>query len=145
MPHFDDSRPCPSADPGVPETTEFAWDEVCRRLDGEPTGDASEKALLAFCRLFHHLQPRRAGRLNRADVRTVGLRLIALIWVLNPANLPGSPTLAQLAHDCGVSRVWLCRLTAQMSRLARWRNRAQTRASNWIPPQPDEMGVPDEV
>jgi hypothetical protein len=138
---FDEGRSLPPCDPAACGCAEFDYEEVYRRLDGEPQPAACPKALLAFGLLFQRLMP--PGKFERRCVAGVGLRMIALAWVLNPAYLPGSPSLTQLARRCGVTKNYMASLTGEMSRLAKWRNRAQQHAWNWA--KPDEMGVPDEV
>lgn len=142
MTPFDDTKAHAPADPAAHGLTEFDFDEVCRRLDGEGAPDSSPVALVAFCRLLDALMPPRPT-FGVREVRAIGLRMVALGWVLNPANIPGTPSLAELARRCRTTKNHMTSLTAEMSRLARWRNRAQQHAWNWA--RPDEMGVPDEV
>ena len=139
---FDDTKAFTPGDPAAHGVTEFDFDQVYRHLDGEGSPDASRKALEAFCLILEAMMPRRP-QLDVRDLRAIGLRMIALAWVLSPANIPGSPSLAQLARRLRVHKNYLTSLTSEMSRLAQWRNRAQKHAWNWA--RTDEMGVPDEV
>jgi hypothetical protein len=61
----------------------------------------------------------------------VGLRVIALAWVLNPAYFEGSPSVSELANLCGVRAAALAAYTGHYSRLIGWRNRSQCHSRNW--------------
>ena len=61
----------------------------------------------------------------------IGLKIIALAWVLNPGYFHDSPSLRQLARRCGVTPATLAHLTGHYSRFIHWRNRAQRHAWNW--------------
>ncbi|MBE7504298.1 MAG: hypothetical protein HS113_29215 [Verrucomicrobiales bacterium] len=104
---------------------DFDWDTVYQHLDGHCEGGCP-KALTAFSMLLNAIMD-----VSRLDRKVIGLRVIALAWVLNPANVRGSPSLVRLARRCGVTRNYMAMLTGEMSRLARWRNRAQQHAWNW--------------
>ena len=126
---FDENRPFP-CDPTAHGCTEFDYEEVFERLDGQAGPEACPKALLALSRIIDALMPRRRA-LDVRDIRAAGLRVIALGWVLNPGRIVGSPSLTELARRCGVTKNHMTSLTAAMSRLADWRNRAQQHAWNW--------------
>lgn len=116
--------------------TEFAqlFDRLCEdATNGENDRDVAELVV----RLLQMFVP---NRRKQIVPRTVGLRIIALAWVLSPAYFEGSPSLHNLAKRCGATPTVLANYTARFSRLIQWRNRAQQHAWNWRksepPPQP---------
>ncbi len=115
---------------GVP--SDFAWDEVFERLD-EIDGTISDSPELheTLSRLMSFLLVDAQGL--KISPKAIGLRLLALAWVLNPANFPDTPSLRQLAKRCGVSRAALAHFSGTISRLTGIRSRAQRHASNWNP------------
>ena len=99
------------------------------RIDGDVESGEIEKQLAeAITRILQILIPLRAKYLPPIEV---GLNVIALAWVLNPAYFEGSPSLRKLARRCGVTPAALARHTAYYSRLIGWRNRAQRHAWNF--------------
>lgn len=117
---------------GVPNDSE--WNEVFERLDsGDGIDAANEEQTETIARLMRLLlADAQAGRINP---KTVGLRVLALAWVLNPAHYPDAPSLRRLAERCGVSPALLAFYTGEVSRLTGIRNRAQRHAGNWKPPE----------
>jgi hypothetical protein len=69
---------------------------------------------------------------RRIQPQSLGMRLIALAWVLNPAYFDGSPSVRKLARRCGVRIAALANHTGYYSRLLGWRNRGQRHAWNWM-------------
>lgn len=109
--------------------TDFDWETLYRRLDREIRDPQNDPRLAEVtARLLRLLLP---GGCPRLRLDRIGLRVIAMAWVLSPAYFPGSPSLRQLAARCGVSRSKLALLTSEVSRIIGWRNRAQKRAWNW--------------
>lgn len=114
------------------QTADFNWDEVFERLDsGDGIDAANEEQTEIITRLMRLLlADAQAGRINP---RTVGLRVLALAWVLNPSHYPDAPSLRKLAERCGVSPAALAFYTGEVSRRTGIRNRAQRHAANWKP------------
>ena len=126
---FDEARLAKSRDPLDAPDQGFDWDALYKRL-GEDLrdGKVDERLEDLLIRLLQLLVPEFR---NRIQPDSVGLRLIALAWVLNPGYFDGAPSLRELARRCGVSAVALARHTGRYSRLIRWRNRGQRHAWNW--------------
>ena len=119
---------------------DFDWDKICDRIDGDVESGEMEKQLAeAITRILQILIPIRVKYLPPIEV---GLNVIALAWVLNPAYFEGSPSLRKLAKRCGVNPGTLARHTAYYSRLIGWRNRAQRHAWNWSKKQPLKNVLP---
>jgi AraC-like DNA-binding protein len=107
----------------------FDWEQLYERLSEDVAdADSYQRLAEAVTRLLQMLLPL-AHRQIRPEV--IGLRLIALAWVLNPGYFAGAPSLRQLARRCGVKPSALARYTGQSSRFIRWRNRGQRHAWNW--------------
>lgn len=116
-------------DPMDASAPSFDWEQLYERLSEDACDGENDKRLAeAVTRLLQMLLPL-AERQIRPEV--IGLRLIALAWVLNPAYFAGAPSLRQLARRCGVKPSALARYTGQSSRFIRWRNRGQRHAWNW--------------
>lgn len=98
--------------------------------DPEP-GDSHDYALMAnaIARLFGGLVD---GDVAKGFDQTVGRRVIAMIWVVNPElfAMDEAPSLAQLAARLGISRAALSAYAAQFSRQFGLRNRSQA-AHGW--------------
>ena len=126
---FDEGRLSERRDPLDAPFQDFDWDRICDQIDADVDSGKIEKQLAeAITRIFQVLIPLRAHYLPPIEI---GLNVIALAWVLNPAYFEGSPSLRQLARRCGVHAATLARHTANYSRLVGWRNRAQRHAWNF--------------
>ncbi|MCP5523708.1 MAG: hypothetical protein H7A46_19400 [Verrucomicrobiales bacterium] len=105
---------------------DFDWQELYHRLgedarSGRIDPDLSD-VVVRLLVLF--LRNRRA---RAVSLHQVGLRVVALAWVLSPAYFPESPSLRELAERCRIDPTSLAVCTSRMSRLIRWQNRAQRR------------------
>jgi len=127
---FDNSYQSADRDPVDSPTADFDWDEVFERFDsGDGIVAANEEQIETIARLMRLLlADAQEGRINP---KTVGLRVLALAWVLNPANYPDAPSLRKLAERCGISPASLAFYTGEVSRQTGIRNRAQRHAANW--------------
>lgn len=94
------------AGPEKNRADEFSWDEI-----EAPVADLSEeeraKLREAFTRVMQWQlrgieKPSPGG--SREKARTIGIRAVALAWMLNPALLGGKRSAAAIARDLGVSR-----------------------------------------
>lgn len=127
---FNDGYPPKFVDPLDGPSFDFDWDSVFRdvdRMSDSETGERHPAEVLAA--LLTLLLARAQG--DKVNPKAVGLRLLAIGWVLNPANFPGSPSLIELAARCGVSPAALAQHTGEASRVLNWRNRAQRHAWNY--------------
>jgi hypothetical protein len=109
--------------------TDFDWKRLYRLLNEEAAETEIDPLMVeAIVRLLKMFV-----RTSKPKIRPdqVGLRVIALAWLLNPAYFADSPSLRQLAKRCGVSHQTLAELTGHYSRVIGWRNPAQRRAWNW--------------
>ena len=126
---FDEARMARRRDPVDAPDQDFDWDALYKRL-GEDVNEGKVNKRMAdiIIRLLQVLVPVSTHRIQPGSV---GLRLIALAWVINPAYFEGTPSIRELARRCGVNVVSLARHTGRYSRLIRWRNRGQKHAWNW--------------
>ncbi|MCP5524098.1 MAG: hypothetical protein H7A46_21380 [Verrucomicrobiales bacterium] len=109
--------------------TDFDWQTLYDRLGEDARKASNDPRMVEFVvRLLEILLP---GSCTRLNARQVGLRVIALAWVLSPAYFDGTPSIRELAARCGVPRSVMTALTGEMSRLIGWRNGAQQHAWNW--------------
>ncbi len=126
---FAEDRLADCRDPLDARNQDFDWQRLYERLCEDASDPDQDKRLAeAVTRLLQMLVPftQRQLRLN-----SVGLRVVALAWVLNPAYFGGSPSLRELARRCGITQSALAHHTGRYSRLIGWRNRAQQHAWNW--------------
>ena len=140
---FDESRKSRKRDPvdAPDEEYEFDWDQVEKALDAATFAAGSDEALSEFVtRLLQLLVPRGDRRIFP---RSLGMRLLALAWVLNPGYFEGNPSIAELARRANVSHARLADYTGHYSRRLRWRNRAQRHAWNWLKRQRSTLGKKD--
>jgi hypothetical protein len=108
---------------------DFDWKLLYRRLNEEACeAGVDEKLAEAVSRILQLLIGKGQGRVYPNHI---GLKVVALAWVLNPAYFKNSPSLRQLAGRCGVTPATLAHLTGYFSRFMGWRNRAQRHAWNW--------------
>jgi hypothetical protein len=129
---FDETLQAKSRDPlDAPDADLVSeWEQLYHALDGDlPDGERDKQLEEVIIRLLRLLVPVREGRLYP---RSLGLRLLALAWVLRPDFFEGNPSLRELARRANVTPAKLSRHTGRFSRLLRWRNRAQRHAWNWI-------------
>ncbi|MCL4176376.1 MAG: hypothetical protein KJ072_01320 [Verrucomicrobia bacterium] len=107
----------------------FDWERLYRHvLEDVEAGDMDPRLADAVMGLLQMLVPHDHAKIT---VPAVGLRVIALAWVLNPGYFRGCPSLSKLARRCGISPSTLARYSGIYSRLIGWRNRAQRHAWNW--------------
>jgi hypothetical protein len=126
---FHENRQSDKRDPIAAQHQGFDWEQLYERLSEDAAnGDNDQRLAEAVTRLLQMLLPL-TQRQMRPEV--IGLRLIALAWVLNPAYFAGAPSLRQLARRCGVKPAALARYTGESSRFIGWRNRGQRHAWNW--------------
>ncbi len=135
---FDEGRLSEQRDPIDAQDLDFDWRQLYERLSEDIASDQVERQLAeTITRLLQTLIPLRQRYLPPIEI---GLNVIALAWVLNPAYFEGSPSLRQLARRCGVQPATLARHTGRFSRLIGWRNRAQRHAWNWREEQRSPLG-----
>ena len=134
--NINDGYPTKFVDPLSDSFANFDFEAVYQALDPATgaEGDNSRAAEVVAAVLGLLLAGTHGDRINP---KAVGLRLIGIAWVLNPASFPGVPSLTSLAARCGVSPAALAKHTAEASRLLNWRNRAQRHAWNFQPHQDD--------
>ena len=123
---FDDGFLSVNRDPMDAPQQDFDWQQLDQSYGEE--GASDPRCSEAVTRLVQLLLPPDSEQLKP---KAIGLRVIALAWVLNPAYFSGSPSLRQLAKRCGVNAPTLARLTGEFSRMTGLRNRAQRHAWNW--------------
>ena len=128
---YDDERLSDARDPLDARDQGFDWQGLYRQLSEDAQDEHNDKRTSeAVVRFLALLLPPLSGR--RIQPESIGLRLIALAWVLSPAYFDGSPSIARLAKRCGVRTAALANFTGYYSRLLRWRNRGQRHAWNWF-------------
>ncbi len=120
-------------DPLDGQHADFDWDGLARALNEEEELPETEMERLSFA--LRHLLAwiitgNRKGGLT--DAALIGRRAIALAWVIDPGLHPGSPSLATLGSEVGVTRASLSLWAAEASRLFGVRNRAQEVASRTL-------------
>ena len=126
---FDEGRMAKNRDPLDAPNQDFDWERLYQRLSEDVReGDNDKRLAEAVTRLLQMLVPPVQRGIR---IEAMGLRLVALAWVLNPGYFTGAPSLRQLARRCGVTPAALARYTGQYSRLIRWRHRGQRHAWNW--------------
>jgi hypothetical protein len=126
---FQEDHIAESADPVDSLTQDFDWKLLYARLNEEACEAHLDPRLADTVARLITLLVADSGR--RVKPASVGLRVIALAWVLNPGYFQDSPSLRRLASRCGVTRATLAHLTGHYSRFLGWRNRAQRHAWNW--------------
>jgi hypothetical protein len=126
---FDETFVADGLDPLDGALHTFDWGMLYRRLAKDVSNGGMDKQLAeVVTRLLQILIPFRQGRIQPVSI---GLNIIALAWVLNPAYFDGSPSLRDLARRCGIQPSTLARHTGHYSRFIGWRNRGQRHAWNW--------------
>jgi len=126
---FDETHIAETLDPLDAQDSEFDWEALYTRLDDDARNGGNDPDVSTIVtRLLQLLLPTPGQKLRPSRV---GMRVIALAWVLSPAYFDRNPSLNQLARRCRVSAATLGELTGEFSRQIRWRNRAQQRGWNW--------------
>ncbi len=135
---FDETYRSAAQDPLNAPDQDFDWQGLYQRLSEEAgESDDGQRLAEALRRLIQMLVPDAERQIR---VESVGLRVLALAWVLDPSYFGGSPSLRELARRCGVTQSALARHTGRYSRLLGWRSRAQQHAWNWRQAtRPDEQ------
>lgn len=129
-PKFDDAYLAEHQDPLDAPDQDFNWQELFERLNEDASSGQNDPRLSEFIlRLLQMLLP---PSRRRIQLESLGLRLIALAWVLSPGYFEGSPSIRRLARRCGVRTAALAVYTGHYSRLLQWRNRGQRHAWNWL-------------
>lgn len=117
---------------------DFDWEAIHYSFEKAGEADKPETRIAeAVLGVLQMLLPPLSTR--RIQPESLGIRLIALAWVLDPANFNGSPSLRKLARRCGIRSAALANHTGHFSRLLGFRNRGQRHAWNWL-----EKGVPKQ-
>ena len=130
--NFNEAYRADHLDPVDGQVADFDWPGVLERLDGsEGTVTNSPEQTETIMQLLTLLLADAQG--TRINAKAIGMRLIALGWVLNPANYPNSPSLRALAERCAVSPAALAHHSGAISRETGIRNRSQRHAANWRP------------
>lgn len=121
-----------SSEPYTPldlQTQEFDWETLYAHLGEDAREGGNDPRLAeAVARLLLMFLPNARRRIHP---QSVGLRVIALAWVLSPAYFEGSPSVNDLAEQCGVRVAALAAYTGHYSRMLRWRNGGQRHSWNW--------------
>jgi hypothetical protein len=129
MREFEEDSMSDDRDPVDAPNQDFDWQRLYERLSEDTTNDGNDRDLAeTVSRLLRILVPYREGRIR---AKSLGFRLIALAWVLDPGYFSGDPSLAELARRASITPAKLARYTGYYSRLLRWRNRGQRHAWNW--------------
>lgn len=138
-PEFHEAWIAKHRDPIDAPDQDFAWQELIERLKEEAEGlEQTNKTLAETIR--HLLEILVPVRRKQIQTRSVGMRLLALAWVLDPSYFPGSPSLRELAQRSGVTPAKLARHAGRYSRLLHWRHRGQRHAWNWRQGQRSRLG-----
>jgi len=126
---FEETWMAKSRDPVDAADQDFDWLELYRILDDEMPETAGDKLVEELLvRLIGLLIPKFRGRIFP---RTIGLRILALAWLLRPDFFGNARSLRRLARRAGVTPAKLSRHAGRLSRVLRWRNRGQSHAWNW--------------
>lgn len=131
--HFDPATIDKSRlDPLIETSQGFDWDEVERLLGEareltEPDRERLAHVFLELLRWAVSTGPR------TIYTKTVGLRLVALAWVLNPAMFDESPSGKELARRVGLCDAKFSREAVYASRTFHIRNRPQRHGGNFKP------------
>jgi hypothetical protein len=126
---FDENRLPANLDPVDAPDQGFGWEELYERMREDTGAEGNDRDLAEVVRrLLGILVPHRGGHIF---AKSLGFRLIALAWVLDPGYFDGNPSLRELAQRAKITPAKLSRYTGHYSRLLRWRNRGQRHAWNW--------------
>ena len=134
-PEFFEHYQSPRLDPVDGRNEDFDWQGLERMLGEDAPLPAGQPdfTLLAetLTRLFAYLLEGRAA--SRHMDRTIGRRAIAMIWVLRPDLIEGTPSLARIARKIGKTRAALSKQASEFSRAFGLTSRSQARAWNRKP------------
>jgi hypothetical protein len=141
-PEFHEEFQSPCLDPVDGRREEFDWAGLSELLgESRPIAEsAPDFALLGetLNRIFAYLLNGRAA--SRHLDRTIGRRVIAMIWVVRPDLIEGTPSLARIARQLGETRAGLSKQACEFSRLFGVVSRGQSRGWNRKPPPPRMNG-----
>ena len=130
---FDENRLSDKRDPMDAPDQDFDWEQLYERLNEDASSGKNDPRLSeTVVRLLQMLLPSLSPLPRRIQLESLGMRLIALAWVLNPGYFEGSPSIRKIARRCGVRFAALANYTGYYSRLLGWRNRGQRHAWNWL-------------
>jgi len=91
---FDEARLAKSRDPVDAPNQDFDWEQLYQRLSEDAReGDNDKRLAEAVTRLLQMLVPPVQRGIR---IEAMGLRLVALAWVLNPGYFAGAPSLLQM-------------------------------------------------
>ena len=116
-PHASCPRPAPEAHTSV----DFDWAEVVRNLDDYDKEAVKEATLTVVHGVIMHLL---SDRWANKGGRTVGLRGIALAWVLYPSRF-GNMSQEAIAKRLGIKRAHFCEYVTEAARTFRLRHPGQ--------------------
>lgn len=119
-----DDNTAPDVDPLDGRVPTFDFDKLEAVSEPDPT--EFERMADALREIIGWLvQSQSLSRGSRRNLRSAGIRVFALAWVLRPGNLRDSPSLRLAAKRCGVSPAYFERIAAEAR--VRWgvKNRAQ--------------------
>jgi hypothetical protein len=118
-----DPRRAEFHDPVEDLTQDFDWQGLYECL-GEDARNSDNDARLVET-VVRLLQLLLGNTTRPARPWTIGLRVIALAWVLSPTYFKGSPSLCELARRYRAKASRLSEMTGEVSRWIGWRNRGQ--------------------
>lgn len=127
---FNEARIGKSRDPIDARDQEFEWQELLERLSEDALNPHQTDQTLAET-VRHLLAILVPNRRKQIQTRSIGMRVLALAWVLNPAYFEDTPSLRELAARAGVTPAKLARHAGEYSRRFGWRHRGQQHAWNW--------------
>jgi len=98
----------------------FPYDEIFRRLDGEPEEGKSTAAISgeALIALLSWIVGDRPSEVDSPF--GIAARAIALLWMLRPDLVPGFRTISDVATHTAMSKQALSKSLAEFKREARW-------------------------
>ncbi len=126
---FDETYRSAAQDPLNAPDQDFDWQGLYQRLNEDAANGANDHQLSQV--VIHLLQMLLPLSGRRIQPESLGMRLIALAWVLSPGYFEGTPSIRKLVRRCGVRFAALANYTGYYSRLLQWRNRGQSHAWNW--------------
>jgi hypothetical protein len=134
-PAFDEGRLTTDPDPlNDLNAQDFPFDEICLKLDGDDgNGDARMSALVEALKvfLFWAAEPFKRRSDGDAKLRETGKRLVAALWVLDPACFKEGPiSAAELSRQIGNNRVAISECASEFTRRFKVRNRYQANGRN---------------
>ena len=105
---------------------DFNWQDLYDRLDEDARSPEMDPKLAeTVTRLLQLFLP---GVCSQLSPEQVGLRVIALAWVLNPGYFRDIPSLREVARQCAVPKSTFARLARRISMIIGWRNHTQHRS-----------------